>query len=170
MRRRKWLTGAVLGICAMAAGAVALRAADHVDSPAATADPDADLTDVYAWMNADASQVNLVMDWFPNAPATSKLAANTLFAFHVSSKATFAATTATETTIICGFDAAENMSCWVGDGDFVSGAKNTTLTSASGKVKAFAGIKDDPFFFNAVGFKDVVAAVTAAAPSLTFDA
>lgn len=171
MGRRKWIALTALAVAGVStAGVVALRAADHVDSPAASGAPDADITDVLAWMSADASKVNLVMDWFPNAPSASKLAANVLFTFHVTSKATFAATTSTETTVICAFDAAENLSCWVGNADFVSGPKNANNTSASGKVMAFAGIKDDPFFFNLTGFKNVVSAVTAAAPSLTFDA
>jgi hypothetical protein len=172
MRRRKWvLPGLALGAAtALTLVGMKLHAADHADSPAAAAAPDADITDVFAWMSPDASKVDLVMDWFPNAPTTSKLAANVLFVFHVNSKATFAATAATETTIICGFDASEKLSCWVGTADYVTGAKATTLISASGKVKAFAGIKDDPFFLNFAGVSAVIGAVTTAAPGLTFDA
>jgi Domain of unknown function (DUF4331) len=172
MRRRKWVVPglALVPAIALTFVAVKLYAADHADSPAAAAAPDADITDVFAWMSPDASKVDLVMDWFPNAPATSTLAANVLFVFHVNSKATFAATAATETTVICGFDAGEKLSCWVGTGDFVTGAKGTTLTSTSGKVKAFAGIKDDAFFLNGAGVGGVIGAVTTVAPTLTFDA
>jgi hypothetical protein len=35
---------------------------------------------------------------------------------------------------------------------------------------AFVGQRNDPFFFNSTGFRNVIAAVTAAAPGLTFDA
>ena len=45
-------------------------AADHQDGPAATADPAADITDIFAWMSSDASKVNLVMDVFPFATGT----------------------------------------------------------------------------------------------------
>jgi hypothetical protein len=172
MRRRKWaVAGLALGAAlALTLVGIKLRAADHADSPAAAAAPDADITDVFAWMSPDAGKVDLVMDWFPNAPATSKLAANVLFVFHVNSKATFAATAATETTVICGFDASENLSCWVGTADYVTGAKGTTLTSTSGKVKAFAGIKDDPFFLNGAGVGSVIGTVTSAVPALAVDA
>lgn len=173
MRRSKWpwhgYAAAVAAVAVTMFG-VKTRAADHADSPAAAAAPDADITDLFAWMSPDGTKVDLIMNWFPNAPATSKLAANVLFTFHVNSKASFAATAATETTVICGFDANEKLSCWVGSADYVTGAKGQTLTSASGKVKAFAGIKDDPFFINGAGIFKVIGTVAAAAPSLTFDA
>jgi Domain of unknown function (DUF4331) len=172
MRRNKWwLPGfAVAVVAALSLVGVELHAADHADSPAAASAPDADITDLFAWMSPDGSKVDLILNWFPSAPATSILAANVLFTFHVSSKATFSATTAApETTIICGFDSTEKLSCWVGRADYVTGAKGQTLTSASGKVKAFAGIKDDPFFLNLAGVGGVLGAVKSAAPSLTFD-
>jgi hypothetical protein len=172
MRRSKWwlLPGLALGIAGAATFVgVKLHAADHAEAPGVVAAPDADITDLFAWMSPDGSKVDLILDWFPNAPATSTLAANVLFVFHVNSKATAAATTATETTVICGFDTAEALSCWVGAADYVTGAKNTTLTSSSGKIKAFAGIKDDPFFINGAGVGAVITTVTAADPALMHD-
>jgi hypothetical protein len=178
---------------AVAVGALALRAADHGDSPAAAADPTADITDLFAWMNGDATKVNLVMDLYPNAPTTAKFSDSVLYTFHVTSKASFGATTGTATDITCSFTAAQIVSCWVGTADFVTGdasavavvgdggagdgaatgdggvAVPTGITSASGKTRVFAGVRDDPFFFNIDGYHAVVAAVEAAAPSLTFD-
>ncbi len=172
MRRSKWLwSGLAAGVAgALMLIAVKLQAADHAEAPAVKAAPDADITDVFAWMSPDGSKVDLIMDWFPNAPPTSKLAANVLFVFHVNSKASFAASTATETQVICGFDASENLSCWVGTADYVTGAKSTTLTSSSGKVKAFAGIKDDPFFINGAGVGGAIMTVQGAKAALQFDA
>src|SRR4029078_5942445 len=40
---------------------------------------------------------------------------------------------------------------------------------ADGKFKIFAGLRDDPFFFNLAGFKDAVAAIDAAEATLSFD-
>ena len=48
------------------------RSADHVDGPAASADPAADITDVFAWMSPDAQRVFLVMDLVRNATAASR--------------------------------------------------------------------------------------------------
>src|SRR5262249_9125643 len=73
--------------------------------------------------------------------------------------------------VVCTFDAAQKISCWVGDKDYVTGDASAVagLTSASGKVKVFAGLRDDPFFFNLDGFKHTVSTVEAAAPTLMFD-
>lgn len=148
-----------------------LRAADHKDGPSVTADPAADITDVYAWMSPDKSKVELVMDVYPNAPAGAMFSNQVLYVFHLNSSATFGGT-ATATNIICGFDTAQTITCWVGNSEMVSGKVTATtgITSTSGKVRVFAGLRDDPFFFNFTGFKATTAAVTAAAPTLTFDA
>jgi hypothetical protein len=61
----------------------------------------------------------------------------------------------------------------VGTEDYASGNPsdpNAPLTSASGKLKVFAGTRADPFFFNLSGFVDTVTIVKGAASSLTFDA
>jgi hypothetical protein len=49
-----------------------LSAADHADGPAATADPSADITDVFAWTSADGKSLNLVMGTSPFATTASK--------------------------------------------------------------------------------------------------
>src|SRR5450432_1331316 len=164
----------IVGASVLASGAVigiGLRAADHKDGPAATADPSADITDVYAWMSSDKTKVNLVMDVYPNAPAAAMFSDQVLYAFHLNSAATFGGT-ATETKIICGFDTAQKITCWVGGTETVTGDASATtgISSTSGKTKVFAGLRDDPFFFNLTGFKATAAAVVAAAGGLTLDA
>ncbi len=170
--RRKLLVRSALGFALLTATALVftLRAADHKDGPGAKADPSADITDVYAWMSPDKATVNLVMDVYPNAPAGAKFSNAVLYVFHLNSSAGYGMP-ATETKIICGFDTAQAVSCWAGAGEFVTGdaSAETGIASASGKTKVFAGLRDDPFFFNLTGFKATAAAVTAAAGSLTFD-
>ena len=94
------------------------------------------------------------------------------YVFHVSSRTAYGSAAGGSTNIICTFTTAQAVSCWVGSADYVSGdASNTAgLTSSSGKVKVFTGLRDDPFFFNLDGFKDAAATVRAAKSSLTFDA
>jgi hypothetical protein len=164
---------AVLGasiLAATLAGALTLHAADHNDGPAAKADPTADITDVYAWMSSDKTKVNLVMDVYPNSPAGSKFSNAVLYVFHLSSSAAYGMA-ATETKIICGFDTAQTVTCWVGNSEVVTGDASVAagITSASGKTRVFAGLRDDPFFFNLTGFKATASAVAAAASTLTFD-
>jgi hypothetical protein len=145
-------------------------AADHQDGPAATADPSADITDVFAWMSSDASKVNLVMDVFPFATGTPLFSNTVQYVFHTSSRPSFGTTAAASINVICTFDTAQTISCWAG-AEYVTGdASSTTgLSSASGKLKVFAGLRNDPFFFNLDGFKATVADVTAAKGALTFD-
>jgi hypothetical protein len=144
-------------------------AADHADGPAATASPAADITDVFAWMSTDHSKMYLVMDLFPAATAASKFDTNVLYTFHTTSKASILATTGTPLDIICKFDASQAISCWAGS-EFVTGATAgaplTGIKSASGKLTVWAGLRDDPFFFNLDGFKTMVATVKGAKAAL----
>jgi len=143
-------------------------AADHQDGPAATADPAADITDIFAWMSPDASMVNLVMDVFPFATGTPKFSNTVQYVFHTSSRASFGAAVGGTLNVICTFDTSQTISCWAGN-EYVTGdASSTTgLSSASGKLKVFAGLRNDPFFFNLDGFKATAAIVTAVKGTLT---
>jgi Domain of unknown function (DUF4331) len=145
-------------------------AADHQDGPAATAEPAADITDVFAWMSADASMVNLVMDVFPFAGATPQFSNAVQYVFHTSSRASFGVPAASTVNVICTFDTAQNISCWAGD-EYVTGNASATtgLSTASGKLKVFAGMRNDPFFFNLDGFKATAADVTADKTNLHHD-
>jgi hypothetical protein len=145
-------------------------AADHGDGPAATSNPDADITDLFAWTDAS-GKLNLALGWFPDAPAEAKLSDAVLFAFHIGSKASFDATDEVTTEIVCGFDSSEKLSCWAGDSEYVTGdaSAEAGITSKSGKLRAFAGDRNDPFFFNISGFQATVAIVKGAAGDLEFD-
>lgn len=159
---------AALGV-ALCAAPLAL-AADHQDGPAATADPSADITDVFAWMSSDASMVNLVMDVFPFATGTPQFSNAVQYVFHTSSQASYGKPVGGTVNVICTFTTAQIISCWAGN-EYVTGDASVTtgISSADGKLKVFAGPRSDPFFFNLAGFKATVADVTAAKGSLTFD-
>lgn len=176
MRLRIGLLGAVVGL----AGLVSLspdraQGADHTDPPGLT-DPMADIADHFAWMDSAAENLNLVTTVAPLSAAT-EFGTATQFVFHVSSRADFAATDETDTRVLCQFYAADGIECWVlaDDGtviDYVEGdpSAETGLQSESGDVTVFAGLRNDPFYFNLDGFVQTAEAVVAAAPSLTFDA
>lgn len=140
-------------------------AADHIDSPAVRADPATDLADVYAWTTADTRHINLVMT-VPVAAFSDAVQ----YAFRVESSSAYG-TAGVEVDVICTFATNQNLECWVGDRDYVSGdaSNELGLLSETGRVRVFAGQRNDPFFFNFSGFNATVAAVVAAAPSLNFD-
>jgi uncharacterized protein DUF4331 len=164
---------------ALAAGALVIGvglawktlAALHDDGPTVRATPGAQISDVYAWMTSDKTKVNLVMNVNPGASASTTFSTQYLYAFHLNSSTGYG-TAATETKIICGFDAAQAITCWVGSGEVVTGNASATagITSASGKTRVFAGPRDDPSFFNQSGFVAMRTTTTTALGSLTFDA
>lgn len=172
MRRR--LNWKVLGLLGVTAGVAVLSlarpapAADHTDAPKTLAEPAADINDVYTFM--DGNNLVMAMTVFPFADASAKFSDKVQYVFHTTSGAKFGDKTAS-TDVICTFTAAQAASCWVGNGEYVTGDASvaTGLASKSGKTKVFAGRRADPFFFNLTGFKDTVAAVENAAGGLTFD-
>lgn len=174
-------TGTKVKLAAGALGAAALamlptlsyvaHGADHVDSPSAMADPTADLTDLYAWMSADASKVNLVMNVHPFAGQSAKFSTAVDYVFHVNSSSAYGMAQ-TEAQIICRFYKIHHVECWGPGAEYAAGKADAAggIMSASGKMKVYAGLRDDPFFFNLVGFQETVKAVVAAKPGLTNDA
>ncbi|MSP61964.1 MAG: DUF4331 domain-containing protein [Myxococcales bacterium] len=168
--RRKWVT--VLGVLgAIGLAAPLAQAADHLDGPGAVGlvDKSGDIADVYAWMSPDASKVYLVMDVGADTKVGEKFSDKVKYVFNVVSRAGFADVLTGKppidvSKVICTFDAAQVASCWVFDAkgmkvvDYVTGdAKATTgIESASKKMKLFAGVRNDPFFFNLEGFRDAV--------------
>jgi len=164
------LGAAGLGLSAIVGGLAV--AADHRDSTslAMPANAAADINDVYAWMTPDSTKVNLAMTVSPFATAGATFSPNTQYVLHVHSGAAFPATTA-EQTIVCEFASATSAQCWAGASDYVSGDPSGAagMTSANGRLKVFAGLRSDPFFFNLNGFQTAVATVKGAAASLTFD-
>lgn len=161
---------ATLGIGALAAAALALPvfAADHIDSPAAIGEPSADITDLYAWMSADTTKVNLVMNVSPFATGDSRFSPAVQYVFHLGSSSAYR-DTQTESNVICEFDNAGMIECW-GGGAYVQGdpSSEAGLVSDDGTLRVFAGLRDDPFFFELDGFRAVVNEIIND-PDLTFN-
>jgi len=149
------------------------QAADHLDSPTLATEPLADINDVFVWMTPDATKVNLAMSVSPGDDGTMPFSPSVLYVFHVSSVMAVGQA-GTETQVICKFNNNTDGACWIGASpskDYVSGDPSNTagITSASGKVRLFAGLRSDPFFFNLQGFLDTVKTVDNAT-GLTADA
>ena len=161
--------GAAVGCALLLAGRG--HAADHIDSDTLAVAPLAmgDINDVYAWMSADGSKVNLVMTVSPADPGGRSFGPGVQYAFHVTSKVGVAEdvvgkpASGVTTNVICTFPAPATAQCWVSGAavtkDYVSGdASNTAgTTSSSGKLRLFAGRRSDPFFFNLQGFRAAAA-------------
>ena len=144
------------------------RSADHLDGPAVKVDPSTDINDLYTWMDGQAAVFALTV--FPAASPTSRFSDAAQYVIHTASAAAFGATSQ-DTNILCTFDTAQRIQCWVGSDEYVTGdaSQAAGIASASGKVKVFAGLRKDPFFFNLAGFSQTRDTVLGAASGLTFD-
>lgn len=171
---KKLLYLCALGLAAALPASGPALAADHRDGDFVLADPSTDVNDVYTWMSSDGQKVYLAMTVFPFANATmSKFSTAGLYVFHTASRATFGATTVTPLDIVCSFDQAQRISCWVGDNtNFVSGDASYVagVSNAANTIKVFAGPRKDHFFFNLDGFNRARGLVRNGAGGLTFNA
>lgn len=143
-------------------------AADHIDAPAVVADPAADLTDLYAWSDGG-SMLNLALD-VPSSGPGSSFSDAVQYVFHIETMSAFGES-GTRTDLICTFDAAQMVSCWVGEAAYLKGDASGSegLRSEDGMVRVFTGRRNDPFFFNLSGFQATIATVVGAASGLDFD-
>lgn len=162
--------GALLAVAGLATWPS--MAADHRDSPLATANPMADIDDVFAWTDADAQNLNLVMTLGRDVPADFQFIESVEYVFRISSQQAFGQTTPapTFTDVVCSFNAAQVATCEVGDVTVTGDASDEQgIADDENQLRVFAGQRNDPFFFNLSGFRATAEAVTAAAPDLMFD-
>jgi hypothetical protein len=74
-RRRALLVAAAAAAAVALAGVSAVRASDHLDGPGVAADPQSDITDVFAFTSPeDATRVVLAMAVAPYASASARFA------------------------------------------------------------------------------------------------
>lgn len=151
------------------------RAADHQDGMAVLTDPSTDIADVYAWMNPNKLTVNLIMTVFPAAGPTARFSNAAYYVFHTTSRTLFSDVATQSLDIVCQFssDAQQIVVCYAGSdiSNAATGNASVTagVTSQSGNLQVFAGLRRDPFFFNLAGFQATAAVVHTAYPTLTLD-
>jgi len=153
MKNKSWLLA--LGMAASLLPTAPASAADHRDGQFALEDPSTDINDVYSWVSSDGASVYLAMTVFPFTSAGAKFSTAAYYVFHTNNRPA-AGGAGTNVDVICGFDAAQKISCWFGSTDFVSGdasVDTAPLTTSSG-ISVFAGLRTDHFFFNLNGFNE----------------
>ena len=175
--KKKILLGSLLGI-ALIGGIV--YAADHIDAPAVTGagntSPGNDITDVYAFQSpADNSKMVFVMNTqgllSPAASATAIFSSNVMYEFNIDNTGDnvedlviqclvqngkmrvygpVAVGTPGTTSTVQKSGASTEVAVTA------YGASPVTATNTNG-TRIFAGPRDDPFFFDLVRFKEVIA-------------
>jgi hypothetical protein len=144
--KQRTIAALLAGVLSVGAGGSAL-ASDHLDSPTAISNPQADIGDVFAWISPDGRQLNLVMD-IVGKSFSDKIQ----YVFHIDSGKEYGTTTAT-TSIVCRFPDATTADCRLGDIDHAHGDANDPegIEGQHHRFRLFAGLRDDPFFNNVKG-------------------
>jgi len=144
----------------MAAGTA--QAADHVEAPGSAADPAADITDLYAWHDGAGTAV-AVLSFAGLTPAggAATYDGDVLYGIHIDNNDDQIADH--DIWIRFGQDSGGAWGVQVsnlpGGNPVVEGAVETELDAGNG-FKAWAGLADDPFFFDLAGYETTLATAT----------
>lgn len=162
-------------IASLGAGPLLVSAADHLDAPTAKSDHRIDITDVFAFRSTGGT--TLIMNVNPlTSPADSKTTrfnSTAIYQFNIDTNLDAFADVAYKVkfgnthvvgggTVVQDFlikratGAAARSTDWVGTtvahGHGTGYGRGIRVTSITGGGKAFAGPRDDPFFFDLPGF------------------
>ena len=158
----------LLGTALLAASLLALtpaRSADHADAPGVAGDRAADIADLFAFRspgNSDNLVVALTVNPLTAPPenAASNFATDVLYDIHVDNTGDLVA----DATVTVSFSGDPLRFTISGLGAPISGlvtppsaGGSEPVITETGGIKAFAGQRDDPFFFDLVGFTNFVA-------------
>lgn len=138
------------GAALLAAGTA--TAADHRDSPSQLDNPQADINDIYAFMNENPGregELVLVMTVVQDAQPSDRFATDIAYDFLIES-ATEAAPTVPVGSyrLRCTFETPESVTCTLGERS-VSGQFGQTGEAEGFRV--YTGLHEDPFYFNGPG-------------------
>lgn len=174
MRKLARVSGAV-AVAAVLAFALPGGTADHRDAPGVNEDPRADINDIYAFVNPNDGNVVLAMTVNPfqigGAPGIA-FGQDVLYEFKIDNtgdnvedlvvQTTFGPVLSSSTPQTFSVrgpakprTAGTASSLLLADAPAITGDANGTVATATGNVvKAFAGVRDDPFFFDLIfGFR-----------------
>jgi hypothetical protein len=170
----------VLFLFPLALAGVPAMAADHVESPGTDADQAADIADVFFFVSPENAQRVIGVITFGGRPAprsridgTFPCDTRVLYTFNIArANAAGVFTHTPDIRIFARFgNAAATGRCSglqlenvPGAGGVFSGPLETVFTSSTG-LKAFAGIRNEPFFFDAEGYNNMVDAFASPAPA-----
>jgi hypothetical protein len=152
-----FIFSAVLAAGAVLATALPALAADHAEAPGTEADAAADIADLYAWHSAEGTLVTALTFAGLSAPGDMAIYdPEVLYGIHIDHDADNQADI--DIWARFGQDDQGNWGVQVidlpGTGAPVSGPVEQVIPVPGGKL--YAGLRDDPFFFDLQGFTDTV--------------
>lgn len=160
-----WVAATALGFSMGALAWPEANAADHIDAPASSNDAAADITDFYAWRADDKIVAAIGFAGFSIPGSEGTYDDEVLYGIHIDNNGDNEA----DQTVWARFGQNANGDWGVrfegipGGDATVDGAVEETL-DAGLNLRAFAGPRDDPFFFDFDGFQ-----ATLATGTLSFD-
>lgn len=134
-------------------------AADHAEAPGASADPAADLADLYAWHDGDRFVAILTFAGLTPAGGSATYDDDVLYTVHVDQDGDNLPDV--ELEVRFGQD---STGAWgvqltgIPGASALEGAVETEVSD--GNQRVWAGLADDPFFFDLTGFEDTLATGT----------
>ena len=160
---------ALAALCALAVSA-AVMSADHAESPGTDADPAADLADIFIFPSPESPNKTVgAITFGGRAAPRSRIDGSfycdpkVLYTFHIDradAAGNFDNVADVEILARLGKDPAGNCGLQLenvpGAGGTFSG-KTESVFSSPGGMRAFAGLRNDPFFFDAEGYAALVA-------------
>lgn len=176
--KKKFLLGGLLGIVLI--GGI-VYAADHIDAPAVTGSggtsPGNDITDIYAFQSpSDNSKMVFVLNTqgllSPAASATATFPSNVMYEFNIDNTGDNVEDLVIQCLVQNGkmrvygpvaVGAPGTISTVKTSGPSTEvsvtayGAISPTTTTNTNGIRIFAGPRDDPFFFDLVRFKEIIA-------------
>jgi hypothetical protein len=169
MKKFQKIVGAV-AIAALVGGGIAI-AADHLDAPAVN-NQSTDITDVYVFRGQDVNNLVFVANTqgfiAPSASAAAKFDPNTLLEFNIDNNGDNI-----EDLVIQGIVVGNKMRIYGPIAPFEKGNRSrlegnptievditpygsSPIIATAGSVRAFAGPRDDPFFFDLNRFRQIL--------------
>jgi hypothetical protein len=142
------------------------HASDHLDGPRVTADPQSDITDVFAFTSPEnPSRVVLAMAVTSYAEDASTFSPLVDYAFRVQRVEAVSPLTLDSTArdVVCEFDGGtpQKVTCTAPGGltatATVGDTGGGTASGSSGSMRVFAGLRSDPAFFDRQGALATVA-------------
>jgi len=139
--------------------AATANAADHRDSPSVEGDAAADITDVYAFRspaNGDNLVVALDVNGLTPPAEPTDFGSDVTYNIHVDNTGDLVADATAAVTFSGGMFTINGL----GDpltGEVTAAGSADEIVTESGGISVFAGPRDDPFFFDLVGFQNFVA-------------
>jgi len=144
-------------------------AADHAEAPTAAADPAADIADLYAWFDGTDVRFALTFAGLGAPGAAATYDADMLYQIHIDNDGDTMADHSIEVRFGQN-DAGE----WGVQASGVPGADApisgpVEVAAGSGGPRVWAGLREDPFFFDLTGFNETLSTGTVAFDSTRDD-